>query len=377
MGKKIIVIGGYGHVGGGICRRLGELYSGNVCAAGRSLEKAERFAASTGGKVKAMQWDAGAELEDGQLANVELVIMCLDQSDTRLAEACLRQGVHYIDVSANGPYLLQVEKLHGVAKEAGATALLSLGLAPGLTNMLSRQALTELDEVDEIAIHIMLGLGDSHGKAAIQWMVDQLGAAFEVLEQGKLVARNSFADGRDTDFGGRLGYRKTYRFPFSDQATLPRTLGVETVSTRLCFDSRTMTALMAGMKSMGLTGLLSREGVRRSAVDLFGKLRMGSDRYALKIDAYGRRRGEAAAFQAFLQGNGESEITAAVAAAAADLLYCDRNAPGGVYHSEQLLAVRPDKGKLTLAPDSAVWRGKPSRIWAEGVDCRWLIGDML
>lgn len=40
---RIVVVGGYGHVGATICKNLGNAYPGRVYAAGRSLEKAEAF----------------------------------------------------------------------------------------------------------------------------------------------------------------------------------------------------------------------------------------------------------------------------------------------------------------------------------------------
>ncbi|WP_161487845.1 hypothetical protein [Paenibacillus glacialis] len=54
-----------------------------------------------------------------------------------------------------------------------------MGLAPGITNLLAREAERQLCMTEEIEIAVMLGLGDAHGKAEIEWTVSSLGARFE------------------------------------------------------------------------------------------------------------------------------------------------------------------------------------------------------
>ncbi|BCE05009.1 hypothetical protein RSC2_03011 [Bacillus paralicheniformis] len=83
----------------------------------------------------------------------------------------------------------------------------------GAYHLLAQKAAQALDETSRIDIAIMLGLGDSHGKAAIEWTVDHLNTVYDVKENGHLMEVSSFTDGRRTNFGGRLGRRTAYRFP--------------------------------------------------------------------------------------------------------------------------------------------------------------------
>jgi len=342
MRNHIIVVGGYGHVGQMICRTLGELYPGHVIAAGRSFESADRFAQTTDGKVRPLQLDIRTVPPAELLSRVRLVIMCLDQTDTAWVDACFRKGIHYVDVSASGAFLSQVEQLHGQAAANGATAVLGVGLAPGLTNLLARYAAEQLDQTEEINIAIMLGLGDQHGKAAIAWTVEHLNSPFHVIQNDSKQAVASFTDGRTTDFGERLGRRKAYRFNFADQHSLPRTLHVPTVSTRLCFDSSFTTGLLAGMRRIGLFNLLKLSASRHFATRLFSKLKFGQALFAVKVDARGIKvRGEHAdefQVECFLQGKNEADITAAVAAEVAKTVY-KSTLPHGVYYSDQLFAL--------------------------------------
>lgn len=335
MKDHIVVVGGYGHVGQMICRELSELYPGKVYTAGRSFERAERFSRATGGKVRPMALNVREEPGPGLLDRVKLVVMCLDQTHTRFVRACFDQGVHYVDISADYSFLSRVEELNGAAAAGGATAVLSVGLAPGLTNLLARHAADRMDRTDTVDISIMLGLGDQHGDAAIQWTIDNLGAAYTVTQEGRRKEVTGFADGKATFFGAGLGRRKAYRFNFSDQHVLPRTLGLPTVSTRLCFDSAATTGLLAGMGRLGLFRLLKLPPVRKAAVKLFGSLQIGEAMFAVKVDARGKKNHQDAYAECFVRGKNEAVVTAKVAAAIAAAVYKTGYAHG-VYHIEQL-----------------------------------------
>ncbi|GIO37243.1 hypothetical protein J41TS12_21040 [Paenibacillus antibioticophila] len=332
---QIVVIGGYGHVGQGICQELAKSYPGKVYAAGKTLSRAEAFSQATDGRVQPMQIDIREIPGEQLLAGVKLVIMCLDQQNTAFVEVCLKQGIRYIDVSADYHFLSQVEQLHSLAAATGATAILSVGLAPGLTNLLSLQAARLLDKTDNISISLMLGLGDSHGKAAIEWTIDNLRRDFHTITQGKRQPHASFTDGRKTDFGGFLGRRTAYRFNFADQHILPRTLQVPDVSTRLCFDHAFLTWFMSALKRIGVLNMLNVGWIRDGAVSLFGAMKLGKPLFALKIDAYGELKGQPAHAECFLQGTEEAAITARVAVLLAKKLYGVEMEPG-VFHIEQL-----------------------------------------
>lgn len=347
MKTDIIVIGGYGHVGSQICRLLGGKHPGKVYAAGRNLKRAEEFSRSTGGYVKPLRLAAEEPLDQRLLERVKLVVMCLDQQDTRLAEACLQSGTHYVDVSASGEFLSKLQKLDPVKNGLQAAALLSVGLAPGLTNLLAARAMQELEHTESIDISIMLGLGDSHGQAALEWTVDNLGAAFVITEHGKARTASSFTGSKSTDFGFDLRTRTAYRFPFSDQQTLPVTLGVPSVSTRLCFDSRISTSAVAVLRRLGLPALLRNRTCRNFAVRAFGKFRFGSARFAVKVDAYGLKNGKPMQIEYGIEGVHEADITAITAAGVILNLY-ESAPPPGVYHIEQLFTLQPDGNRLSL-----------------------------
>ncbi|SEL81500.1 hypothetical protein SAMN04488688_10636 [Paenibacillus sp. cl141a] len=104
-----------------------------------------------------------------------------------------------------------------------------------------------MDVTKSVDISIMLGLGDRHGKAAVEWTVDNLLSTYQVMENHCLRTVASFSAGSSVPFGRKIGRKKVYRFPFSDQSTLSHTMGVSTVSTRLGFDSIPLTSISSKM----------------------------------------------------------------------------------------------------------------------------------
>jgi len=333
---RIVVVGGYGAVGSILCRELGYRFPGKVYAAGRSLERAERFSRETEGRVLPMRLDIGRPVAPEALAGVKLVVMCLDQRDASFVRACFRSGAHYIDVSANISFLAQVERLREEAERGGSTAVMNVGLAPGVTNLLALEAYRRLDRTEAIEITILLGLGDRHGQAAVEWTVDNLGASFEIVRQGSAEIVGSFTDARSANLGDAIGRKRAYRFPFSDQRSLPRTLGVPSVSTRLCLDSAVVTATLAGARKLGLHRLLKLKPLRSAAVACFGRVHLGSERFVVQVEAIGEKDGQAATAVYRLQGSQQSELTARCALDAAEAVYLAAMPPG-VFSIEQLL----------------------------------------
>lgn len=347
----IAVIGGYGHVGSQISRSLAAQYPGRILAAGRNYRKAEAFSRTLNGTVMPMEIDIASPPDPKKLERIALVIMCLDQHDTGWTEAILSQGIHYIDISADYRFLSRVEALHPLAEAHGATAVLSVGLAPGFTNLLARQATELLDSTERIDISIMLGLGDTHGRAAIEWTLDNYRLDFQTMEEGRTQQRRSFSHGQRIFFGPKAGTRKAYRFNFADQHIVPRTLQIPRVDTRLCFDSVMVTALFALLKRTGAARLLGVPSIRNRAASAMASVRIGKPAFAVKVDGYGLKDGSAAHAECFFSGTQEAQVTAHAAVQLAGRLV-ERKQNAGVYHIEQLF---PACGLMEQLEGIAEW----------------------
>jgi hypothetical protein len=201
-----------------------------------------------------------------------------------------------------------------------------VGLAPGLTNLLGKWVTQSVQDRKRLQLFVLLGLGEDHGEQAFQWTFDNLHQQYTILEQGKDKLVRSFTQPLKTDL---LGKRSFYLFNFSDQHILARTQNLDSVSTRMVFDHRSITALIAGMRTLGLTRLMGLPRVQRMMIKLFRKIKMGTDVFAVKARSYNVN---GTLKEASVSGHGEGAVTALVAALLAKDLLDKEDTPTGVLH---------------------------------------------
>ncbi|MFF3347020.1 saccharopine dehydrogenase [Streptomyces sp. NPDC002779] len=329
---RVLVIGGYGAVGAAVTSRLAEWFPGRVVPAGRDEVRARRL----GGVAVDVGDLTGFRRALDKLGDVRAVVLCVEPEDASLARVCLDRGIHLVDVGASRDLLDAVADCDGLAAASGATAVLSVGVAPGLTNLLAHRAHQAVGGAERLDLTVLLGSGERHGTDAVRWTVDGL-------------AEPVTAGPQKVSLPGH-GTHSAYPFPFSDQYTLRRTLGVPEVTTRLCLDSRAQTAALFALRRTGVLRGERRAPVRRALSGVFRRVHLGGDAFALRADAH--RGDRHAAFA--LTGHEQSRVTALVTAEVTRELLTDR-LPTGVRHIEQLptLTDLPER----LAGDGVVvWR---------------------
>ncbi len=330
--EGILIVGGYGQVGRAISSWLAPRFPDRVVVAGRDLERAESTAAQIGFGVRARAFDVTAPAQARTLAGIGLVVVCLDQQDTAFVEECLARGIHYVDISAEYSFLRRVDELDDLATANGATVVLSVGVAPGLTNMLAARVCESSPGTNRVDILLELGLGDHHGRAALAWMFDNLDVEYSVREDGRMKAVRSLGERIRAQMPGRPGVRSAYRFNLSDQHVLARTLGVDSVSTWIRLDSPFATWLLAAGSRLGLGRLLRWRWLRQLTLWIFMNVHVGSDVCAVAVR--GTREGADATIG--LVGHREAQMTAVVAAETVRQVLTTGPSPG-VFHSDQLL----------------------------------------
>jgi saccharopine dehydrogenase (NAD+, L-lysine-forming) len=178
----LVVAGATGQVGRAATLALAARHPGRVEIWGRDARKVEALARELGvrGRVVDLR-----QVPDDALDGVRAVLMCSEAGGPQLAARCLAAGVDYVDVTADQALIEAIEQHQETARAAGSRAVLHVGLAPGLTNLLGREVHEAVGGADRLDLFVMLGVGEAHGPAAIAWTLAHLEPPFLVMEGGR------------------------------------------------------------------------------------------------------------------------------------------------------------------------------------------------
>jgi saccharopine dehydrogenase-like NADP-dependent oxidoreductase len=225
-------------------------------------ERARELADRLGDKVGV---GAAGDLETG-LAGVDAVVNAASHRlNVPVMRACLEAGAHYSDLGGLFHFALAQYELDDAFRERGLAAAISMGSAPGLTNMLAAACCERLDTVESIEIvdAFIPGVEPSPNNPyvppyAASTLIDEFTEPAAVFLEGELrmVPADSGA--------------KVYEFPegavecvytiHSEPATLPRSYaerGIRNVEWRLGLPALDVER----MRSFIAAGLTSREPV--------------------------------------------------------------------------------------------------------------------
>jgi Domain of unknown function (DUF4166)/Saccharopine dehydrogenase NADP binding domain len=140
---KILIIGGYGIFGGRLVELLEDEPQLTLCIGGRSTAKAKSFIASrTGAKacLLATAFDRDGDLA-AQLSAIapDLVVDAsgpfqnYGEEPYRVVDACLRQGINYLDLADGSDFVAGVSAFDQQARSAGLFVLSGVSTFPVLT----------------------------------------------------------------------------------------------------------------------------------------------------------------------------------------------------------------------------------------------------
>ena len=156
--------------------------------------------------------------------------VCLNASvyytNLLVMETCLEAKVHYTDMGGLFHITRKQLSLHDRFVEAGVSALLCMGSAPGVPNLQSRYAADRLDTIESIKIFDGIKPpppDDVRFSYAIPTIIDELTVEPMVFENGEFVAKPPLSGFEDYLFAEPLGILPMHLSLHSEVATLPIT----------------------------------------------------------------------------------------------------------------------------------------------------------
>lgn len=146
----------------------------------------------------------------------------------QVMEACLAEGVHYVDMGGLFHVARKQMPLSDQWRAKDLTAVLGMGSAPGIVNVMSRYAVDRLDTVD--AIHIRDGIvnrAESDTPLAVPYALGTLLDEFimnpYIFENGDWKEVRPFSGPEEIDFPPPVGTQTVYCTLHSEEATIPVT----------------------------------------------------------------------------------------------------------------------------------------------------------
>jgi saccharopine dehydrogenase-like NADP-dependent oxidoreductase len=225
---RILVLGGAGKMGCIAVQTLaGDERVKEIVIADVNVDQAKIVADYINSpKIEIKQVDVNDQ--EGFLKVLDGASACLNATvyytNLLVMETCLKAGVHYTDLGGLFHITRKQLELHDRFEEAGVSAVLCMGSAPGIPNLQARYAADRLDTIESIRIFDGIkppAPDDERFSYAVPTIIDELTVEPMVFEKGKFVAKPPLSEFEDYWFTEPLGILPMHLSLHSEVATLP------------------------------------------------------------------------------------------------------------------------------------------------------------
>lgn len=259
-----------------------------IVIAGRNAALAESLARELGNKAKVAQINAFDETALTALVRgADLLVNTSGpyfQTLLPALSAAIRARVNYCDFSEDWQAMARALSFDEEAKAAGITAIVGMGDAPGLTNLMAVHAARQFDAAHEIEvgwlsdIEGMLGtavdnvaLMRSAGRVngCLQAIIHALSGPIRNLQDGEWVTLRPFAQQRRITLPGAATV-EFHAFGSAEPNSLPRALpGLQSATSWMCLLPRQVNDLLRSQADRIAAGEISD---RMAAAEVFEQL---------------------------------------------------------------------------------------------------------
>lgn len=248
---KIVVIGGAGRMGRITVRDLNECPEvEKILIADYQEEKAKRYAASfNSSRIEGCFIDAYNINETSKIIkNYDAVINAAHyRTNLHVMHACLEANCHYNDLGGLFHMTLKQLKLFDEFKKSKLTAILGIGSAPGITNLLAAYACDRLNMIETIKLYCatanltdMKGIDVFMPPYSIITIMEEFSEDTIQFIDGEYKTLPALSGSEEIVFPEPIGKQICYHTLHSEPATLPlyyKDKGIKEVSWRLGFPS--------------------------------------------------------------------------------------------------------------------------------------------
>ncbi len=255
-GNRILIYGANGYTGVLVARRAQERGLRPVLG-GRSPEL-EGLARQLGLESRRFGLEDPAALDRG-LAGAAVVLHCagpFSRTSRPMADACLRSGTHYVDITGEAAVFETLAQRDAEARQRGLMFLPGAGLDVVPTDCLAAHLKRRLPSAKRLSLAFASTSGISHGTAIT--MLENLPKGGLIRRDGRLQRVPTAWRTRHIDYGA--GPRLSVTIPWGDVATAWHSTGIPEVEV---FTPISRAALLGMRLTRPLHGLLASAALQR------------------------------------------------------------------------------------------------------------------
>lgn len=239
--KKVLVYGSYGYTGELIVEQAVKQGLG-LALAGRNESKLRAQAEKYGLEYRAFSLDDTAAL-DSALREVDAVLHCAGPfvlTFRQMAEACIREKKHYVDISGEIEGFEALAQMDAEAKRAGVMLLPGGGFDVVPSDCLSAYAAGKLPGATDLNLYIKsIGSGVSRGTARSG--IENMHRQGRIRRNGKIQTVPGAWRVKRVDFG--RGASRVVSIGWGDVSTAYYSTGIPNITTYMSFPNAMIDAL--------------------------------------------------------------------------------------------------------------------------------------
>ncbi len=227
MTTRILIIGGYGNFGSFIAGRLADEDTIQLIIAGRDEEKAKNFANSLKAKhpAESFRLDIHHNLAAALAAIAPNVVIHTSGpyqgQGYDVAEACIQQGCHYIDLADGREFVSGITVLNEKATTKNVLICSGASSVPCLTSAVVDTYKSEFKTLEKIEYAIATAQLTNRGLATTSAALSYAGKPFKTLMNGNMKKIYGWSDLRFRNFW-KLGLRPMGACDIPDLEIFPK-----------------------------------------------------------------------------------------------------------------------------------------------------------
>ena len=261
--KKIVSLGGAGHIGASGVRELVKRYPEmHTIIADYNLDAAQALAQEVGPSASAVAVDA---------RDFNSLVKTLEGADAAInyvgpyyifgepiVKAAIAARVPMVDVCDDGDAIVKMLEHDEAARAAGVPVVVGLGATPGITNLMALEGASKLDRVDDIHTAWAWTAIDPKmtGRAIIDHFFHAISGNIRTFRDGQWVEIPAMSVARTMEFSHPIGLFEVREVGHPEPVTIPRYLkGVKNVTNNGGVWPQNFAEVAMFLKTIGLPDL--------------------------------------------------------------------------------------------------------------------------